>query len=78
MRKDLPREWKTDATCPASPSIFLRIAAQVAVDEMDAGKPTSEVCPFWRVISSSDKVTHKLTIDAQWIDLQRASGGIGE
>ena len=78
MRKDLAREWKADATCPASTAIFLHIAAQAAIEEMDGGKPVSEVCPFWRVVLSSDKVAQKLTIDAQWIDLQRASEGICE
>lgn len=32
----------------------------------------SEVTPFWRVLTSQDKMTKKLPIDLDWGDLQRA------
>lgn len=76
MRNELARSRKANATCPVSSAIFLRISAQAAIDDMDAGKSVAEVTPFWRVISSEDKVAKKLTIDSQWIDGQRAAEGI--
>ena len=71
MRNELARQWKADATCPVSTAIFLRIAAQAAIDEMENGKSTDEVTPFWRILTGKDKVTGKLSIDAQWVDHQR-------
>lgn len=76
MRNELARSRNANATCPVSSAIFLRISAQAAIDDMDAGKSVAEVTPFWRVISSKDKVAKKLTIDAQWIDAQREVEGI--
>ena len=76
MRDELAHQRSADATCPASSAIFLRIAAQAAIDEIEAGKSPLEVTPFWRLIDSRDKVAKKLTIDPLWIDAQRAREGI--
>jgi len=73
MRRELARRRKCDATCPVSSSIFIRIAAQAAIDEMVDGKPVSEVTPFWRLLTSKDKITKRLNIDAEFVDVQRAS-----
>ncbi len=72
LRNQLARRNKCDAMCPVSTAIFLRIVADFAIAEMDAGKTPSEVIPFWRVIQPSDKVATKLAIDPQWIADQRA------
>lgn len=71
MRNQLARLNKCDAMCPVSTAIFMRIAAEFAVDEMNRGKPAQEVIPFWRVITSQDKIAGKLKIDPAWIDQQR-------
>jgi hypothetical protein len=71
LRNQLARRNKCDAMCPVSTAIFLRIAAEYAVEEMDRGKSPSEVVPFWRVISSKDKIARKLKVDPAWIDHQR-------
>ena len=73
LRNELARKWKADAMCPVSTSIFIRIAAQAAIDELNEGKDISKVTPFWRLLSSEDKITKKLTIDAEWVDNQRES-----
>ncbi len=73
MRREMARRRKCDASCPVSTAIFIRIAAQSAIDEMDAGKATDAVIPFWRLLSSKDKITKKLTIDSAWVDQQRES-----
>jgi hypothetical protein len=41
---------RADATCPVSTSFFLRTVAEAAWDELEGGKSTSEVAPFWRVV----------------------------
>ena len=76
LRNDLARKWQAHATCPASTAIFLRIAAQAAIDEMRAGKSPGQVSPFWRVIRGQDKIAKKLTVDSAWIDARRRLEGI--
>jgi hypothetical protein len=73
MRRELARRRKSDATCPVSSAIFIRISAQSAIDDLENGKNTSEVTPFWRLLTSKDKIARKLTIDPDWIDIQRES-----
>ena len=76
MRRALAQSRNADATCPVSTAIFLRIAAQAAIDEMEDGCETELVSPFWRVLRASDKITEKLTIDRRWIDTQRGLEGL--
>ncbi len=71
LRRELARRQQCDATCPVSTSIFIRISAQAAIDEINEGMEPSEVTPFWRLLTSKDKITKRLTIDPAWIDLQR-------
>ena len=72
LRNHLARRNKCDATCPVSTAIFVRMAAQAAIEAMNEGAPVSEVTPFWRLISGQDKVAKKLDVDPAWIDDQRA------
>lgn len=71
MRAELAEQNKADASCPTSTSIFIRIAAQAAIDELNEGATTDTITPFWRILCSTDKPTQKLTIDAEWLDHQR-------
>lgn len=73
MRRELARKNDCDATCPVSTAIFLRISAQAAIEQMNAGKRTEDVAPFWRVIEPNSTIGNKLTIDSQWIAHQRAA-----
>ncbi len=75
MRRELARRWKSDATCPVSSAIFIRISAQAAIDDMEKGKPVSEVTPFWRLLTSKDKIAKRLSVDPDWLDMQRAREG---
>jgi hypothetical protein len=71
LRNQLARRNGCDAMCPVSTAIFLRIASDYAIDQMKSGKSPEEVIPFWRVISSKDKIASKLNIDSHWLDHQR-------
>ena len=72
MRNELARRNKCDAACPVSSSIFVKMVAQAAIEDLNEGKKPAEVAPFWRIISSEDKITKKLNIDPEWVDQQRA------
>ncbi len=71
MRRELARKNDCDATCPVSTAIFLRISAQAAIEQMNAGTSASDVSPFWRVIDAQSTIAGKLPIDSQWIAHQR-------
>lgn len=73
MRRELARRRKCDASCPVSTAIFIRISAQAAIDDLENGKPLSQITPFWRLLCSQDKISKKLTIDPEWLNAQRLS-----
>ncbi len=72
MRNELARRHKCDGTCPLSTAIFVRMSAEAALEDLAEGKNIEEISPFWRIITSVDKVTKKLDVDGDWIDHQRA------
>ncbi len=71
LRNELARRNKCDATCPVSTSIFIRMVAEAALEELSAGKKLEEVAPFWRVIDGKHKIAGKLNVEPDWIDQQR-------
>ena len=71
MRREMARRRGCDGTCPMSTAIFLRIAAESACEDMEAGTPASEVLPFWRIIAGTDKIVKKLPVDSAWIETRR-------
>ena len=71
MREDLAAREGCAGTCPMSTSIFVRMVAEAALEDIADGKAVSEVSPFWRMITSKDKMTKKLNVDPAWIDEQR-------
>lgn len=72
MREALAKREACHGTCPMSSAIFARMVAEAALEDMAEGKSPSEVAPFWRLISSKDKIAKKLAIDPAWLDEQRA------
>ncbi len=73
MRRELAAMHGADAACPVSTAIFLRTVAEAAWDEIEAGKPASEVAPFWRVVDPKSPLARKLRAGAAWIEQQRAA-----
>ena len=71
LRDDLATREGCAGTCPMSTAIFVRMVAEAALEDIADGKTVSEVSPFWRVITSQDKMTKKLNVDAAWVDQQR-------
>lgn len=76
MRNELARRNKCDASCPVSTSIFVRMSAEAAIEQMDDGKPEDEIAPFWRILRPDDKITKRLPIDSDWIANKRKLEGI--
>ena len=72
LRDALAKAEACTGTCPLSTSIFVRMVAEAALEDIADGKSISEVSPFWRVITSQDKIAKRLNVDPAWIDEQRA------
>lgn len=67
LRRDIARANRCAAMCPVSTSIFLRILAEAAWDELHAGKGVHEVTPFWRVIEPGSTIAKKLRATDAWL-----------
>jgi hypothetical protein len=61
LRERIAKAHKADAACPMTTSIFLRILAEHALEEMAAGKPAGAVTPFWRAIDPASPLAKKLS-----------------
>ena len=76
LRNRIARRHRCDAMCPVSTAIFLRIVADWATEALDQGDPPSAVTPFWRVISPTDKVAKKISMDITRLGAMRLAEGI--
>lgn len=72
MRDALAEAAGCAGACPMSSAIFVRMVAEAALEDIAEGKPVADVAPFWRIITSKDKMTKKLNVETAWIDEQRA------
>jgi len=77
MRADLAKAHDADIACPLSTSIFARIAAEAALEEMETGAPISGVTPFWRVIEETSPMAKKLSCGADMIRTRREAEASG-
>ena len=71
MRADLARQHDADIAGPLSTSIFARIAAEAAPEELRSGRSAAEVTPFWRVVDEKSTVAKKLSCGQEFIEIQR-------
>ena len=76
IRKDLAAEYGAEYTCPVTTGIFLRVAAEVAYEEIESGKSLSEVIPFWRVIDKKSTAAKKLTFGYDFVKEKREAEGL--
>jgi len=58
IREKLASAAGADVTCPMVAGMFVRIAAEAAAEEMQAGK--SRVTPYWRVVRDDGRLLEKL------------------
>lgn len=76
MRKDLAHEYQADYTCPVTTGIFLRIVSEAAHEQLQNGKPTTAVAPFWRVVDENSPLAKKLSFGCDFIKNQRYKEGL--
>jgi hypothetical protein len=73
MRNELARRHRAGATCPVTTAIFLKVVAELALDELRSGKPADAVAPFWRVVEPGSKIAKGLSCDTALLADLRAS-----
>ena len=56
LRAQLAERYGAEYTCPLTTGIFVRIAAEAAVEEGDGGRQT----PYWRVVRDDGRLLDKL------------------
>ncbi len=71
MRNDLAKAYQADKTCPVTTGIFLRVVAEAAYHEIQLGKSTEEVTPFWRIVHPDMKIATKLACGKTFLQKQR-------
>ena len=71
MRAALARAHGADATCPASTPIFLRVVAEAAWEDLEAGGDPGQITPFWRVIEPESRLAQKLSCGAEFVAAMR-------
>lgn len=76
MREDLAEAHRADFTCPLTAGIFLRIAAELAWEQHQNGKPLMKITPFWRVVDLKSPMAKKLACGVDFIVKQRKREGI--
>lgn len=54
-------------TCHLTTSIFIRIAAEAAREQLAAGASPADVTPFWRVVAPASPLAKKMLIDDAWL-----------
>jgi hypothetical protein len=57
IRQRLARWHRVEITCPLVTGIFLRIVAEAAEEDRQAGRP--EIAPFWRVVGAAGELNPK-------------------
>jgi hypothetical protein len=65
IRRRLAKDYGSDSTCPLCTGIFLRIAAEVAEEDLTNG--ATEITPYWRVVKADGGLNEKFPggVDAQ-------------
>ncbi|MGL4404559.1 MAG: hypothetical protein ACRCT6_02290, partial [Notoacmeibacter sp.] len=72
LRSDMAKTAGADSMCPVTASIFLRVVAEVALSDMEAGKDMANVPPFGRAIEPNSKLAAKLSCGVEGlVHLQR-------
>lgn len=72
LRAELAAAAGADATCPLTTGIFLRIVAELALEDLAAGMPVERVTPFWRVIDPDSPLAARLGCGRDFIRVRRA------
>ncbi len=77
LRNELARRNNATATCPVTTAIYLKVVAEVALDDLNSGKAADSVVPFWRIIEPGSKLARRLSCDDRMIEELRAMESTG-
>jgi hypothetical protein len=61
LRNELARKAGAQSMCPVTTAIYLKVVAEVALQDLAEGKLLDQVVPFWRVVLPDSKVAGKLS-----------------
>lgn len=61
LRNELARKAGAQSMCPVNTAIYLKVVAEVALQDLAEGKLIDQVVPFWRVVLPDSKVAGKLS-----------------
>ena len=61
LRNELARKAGAQSMCPVTTAIYLKVVAEVALQDLAEGKLIDQVVPFWRVVLPDSKVAGKLS-----------------
>jgi hypothetical protein len=79
LRNELARKAGAQAMCPVTTAIYLKVVAEVALQDLAEGKPLGRVVPFWRVVLPDSKVAGKLSCGRDHVaHLIALDGGVVE
>lgn len=67
LRDELATRHRAEHTCPVSTGIFLRVVAEAAWEQHQAGAPLASITPFWRVIDPGSELAAKLACGPDFI-----------
>ena len=70
MRRELAENANADNTCTLTCGIFLRIAIEASIEQLNEAKPD---LPFWRVIDRNSSLMKKLPISEKYLIELRTS-----
>jgi hypothetical protein len=72
MRTALAKAHGADASCPVATSIYLKVVAELALEDAAAGKPLTLIAPFWRVLPEATPLVDRLSCGSEFIRIQQA------
>lgn len=61
LRNEMARKAGANAMCPVTAAIYLRVVAEVALQDLAADGRLDQVVPFWRVVTPDSKLAQKLS-----------------
>ena len=76
LRRQFAEAHQGDGCCPLTTSTATQIVAEAAWEEVEVGKKTGEVTPFWRVIEPGSSIAQKLACGSDFISDMRQQEGI--
>ena len=67
LRNELARKAGAQSMCPVTTAIYLKVVAEVALQDLAEGKLLDQVVPFWRVVLPDSKVAGKLSCGRDYV-----------